>query len=131
MDLFKEATKKKLTYATKQGAITTQDLWDLPLKSAKGACLDDLARSLNAQLKAQADESFVDDTPKTNGDTKLAFDVVLEVIASKKAEAAAKASQEANKAERSRLLEIIAAKKDESLRNLSLEELEKKVASIS
>lgn len=121
MTPFERATKKKLRFDTQVGLVTTEDLWDLPLKT-----LDALAKALHKEVKAGEDVSFIEETKPTAlfTELKLKFDVVKRVIevrlaAKKKAEKAV-----ATKAKKQRLMELIQEKQDEDLKGKSLEELQ-------
>lgn len=64
MNIFELATRQKLRFASAKGDLTTEQLWDLPLLISSPTRdvkvdLDTLARSINHELKAQAEESFV------------------------------------------------------------------------
>ena len=64
---FEKASRIRLRFDTPQGSLTVEDLWQLPLTSRTGrANLDDIAKSLNRQLKETAEESFVVKNNKTN-----------------------------------------------------------------
>lgn len=79
--MFEEASRTKLRFTpTNGGIITTEDLWDLPLLSSTGVCLDDLAKKLNQKLKDESEESFVVKKSKTKSRTELQFNIVKHII---------------------------------------------------
>lgn len=125
--MFEKASRLKLRFGTARGSLTVEDLWDLPLTSTVGKPnLDDIAKSLNREIRASAEEtSFVEPTGPTHStELQLAFDIVKHIIEVKVAERT-KANDAAKKREtKQKILEIIAAKQDEALRNKSLEELQ-------
>ncbi len=128
--MFEQAVRLKLRFATPQGLLTMEDLWDLPLTSARGANLNDIAKTLNRQLKAAADEDFVNPTAKPNDALKLSFDVVKHVIDVRLAENDAIRTAAERRDKKDRLLELIARKQDESLAAKSIEELTAMVESL-
>jgi len=125
MNLFEQAARLKLRFNTQKGNLTVEDLWDIPLTSAKSVSLDGIARGLNRQLKDSAEESFVATPSKTNLALQVRFDVVKHVIAVRLSEREAAKNVAANKMRREKVAGIIAKKQDAALENLSIEELEK------
>lgn len=132
MDIYKFAAQNALRFPSKRGELTAEQLFDLPLKAATGFDLDTVARGINTALKAVSEESFVEDTsadPKRQA-LAVALDVVKDVIATKQAENRAQAERVRKHAERKKILDAMAAKKDEALTKASLEDLEKKLAEL-
>ena len=124
--MFEKASRLKVRFASSIGMFSVEELWELPLTSKTGkANLDDIARALHKQLKNDDNVSFVETSRKSDDRTQLMFDIVRHVIEVKIAENAVKAQEVANKEKRQRILEILEQKKEQSLLNLSIEELEK------
>lgn len=128
-DIYKYAAQTSLRFPSKRGALTVENLFDMPLKAKDGFDLDTVAKTINTQLKTVGEESFVEDTSSDPQRTALSIqlDIVKDVI---------KTKQEANKAAREkadRLAEIqkiraiISDKKDEKLSQASIEDLQKKL----
>ena len=113
----------KLRFDSPKGLLTVEDLWDLPLTSARGANLNDIAKGLNRELKAAADEDFVNRTAPTDTAEKLAFEVVKHVIDIRLAENEAAKLADDSKEKKARILEMIAHKQDEQLAAKPVEEL--------
>lgn len=136
MNIFELATRQKLRFASAKGDLTTEQLWDLPLQNTSPTRdvkvdLDTLARSINHELKAQAEESFV--STKANplkAQLELKLEIVKHIIADKlaAAEKAKKASD--NRAERERLMDVLKRKQDQELENLSPEEIQKRLEAL-
>lgn len=124
--MFEKASRIKLRFSTPKGEITVERLWDLPLKSSTGMSLDALAIQSNKKIKESEEFSFVDEVQKDSVEC-LRLDILKHIIQVKQAEN--KAAREASeiKAERQRLLEIIAKKKHEADADLSIDELTKKL----
>lgn len=128
MDIFQEATRRKIQFQTNIGNLFTQDLWDLDLKTTprnQHTSLDTLAVQLNAELEAAPRKSFVDETANDNSETRLKFDVVMAVIAYKKAERDEAVNRANNTATRNKLNELIARKQDAALEEKDIDELRK------
>ena len=123
-DKFMKASRMKLRFKSSRGLLSVEDVWDLPLTSAKGACLDALAITLNRQIKDSEEKSFVTKRTAASEELTLAFDIVKYVIDVRLAEnEAAKKAADRNPRNQ-RIMEIIHSKQDESLRAKSVEELE-------
>lgn len=133
MDIFERASRAKLRFPSSVGALTTEQLWDLPL-TARGdrPDLDQVARAVNAELKSRAEESFVATTPDPDKAVlELALDVVKHVIAAK-LEARATAEAAAANAERKRkLLAALSTKEEQELTGMSKEQIEEEIAKLA
>lgn len=132
-EIYKFAAQNKLRFPSARGDLTVEQLFQLPLKSVSNLPdLDTIAKGINAQLKGASEESFVEDTSADPRKTALqaALDIVKDVIATKQAENRAARTKLERAAERKKILDVIAAKKDEKLTAASLEELEKKLAAL-
>ena len=131
MNIFENASRKKLRFPSPVGDLMTEQLWDLPLTSKNGASLDGLARSTNRQLKDLGDESFVNVRPDPRvGELQLQLDILKRVIEVKmKIKAAAEAATERAQ-RRSKLLSVLAAKEEDELKGMTREQIEKELAAL-
>ena len=131
MNIFEEAVKQKLRFSTPKGNLSVEDLFDLPLSSTTGKTnLDDIARGLHLALKNETEVSFVEPRSRKASVLDLQFEVVKSVIASKMAENAAENLRRKNSEKRQKIMELIAAKEDEAVKGLPLEELQKMLDSL-
>jgi hypothetical protein len=128
--MFQKATRKKIRFESPQGLLSIEDLWDLPMTSAKGSNLDDIARNLWKQLKDCENTIFVAKKPLADDITQLKFDLVKHVIDVRIAEAQLAADIRANKEKKQRLLALIETKEYEQLAGSSVEELRKMAADL-
>ena len=129
--MFEKASRLKLRFPSPKGALTVEDLWDLPLTSSTGkANLDDLARTLHQQLESQKVGSFVTKAATADDRLQLQFNIVLRVIEVRLAENEAAAQREAARAKKQQIMEIISRKETESLSNASLDELRAMLGSL-
>ena len=122
--MFEKASRMKLRFNTIAGVISVEELWDIPLTSNNSINLDDIAKDLNRKLKMDEDESFVKKR-KVDEKTKLAFDIVKHVISVRLEEKDAAENAIHKRQTKQKIMEIISNKKDENLRNKSIDELEK------
>lgn len=129
--MFEKASRLKLRFETSIGMISAEDLWDLPLTSAKGPSLDAVAIKLHRGLKSGDDVSFVDKTRKSDETAQLRFDIVKRIIDVRLAENEAALAVRKNAETRQKILEIISEKEGESLKNMPLDELRAKLGEFS
>jgi hypothetical protein len=128
-----QALRKKYRFPSQIGNLTLEQLWDLPLKGRNNASadLDGVAKAVNAKLKAESEESFVEvSVNKHKEDLENMLEIVKHVIKVRQDEI--KASEDlASKAARKReLLELLHDKNKEALRNKTPAELEAMIAEL-
>lgn len=119
MDIFKQASKEQLRFPTTKGSLSVEQLWGLSVTD-----LDQLAVSLEAEHEQSGKKSFLTKRSVKDKTAKLRFDVVLDILGTKVAENEAAQEIKDTKAHNVKILELIAEKKDESLKNKSVKELE-------
>lgn len=119
MDNFKSASQQKLRFQTNKGMLTTEQLWDLSLED-----LDTLAVSLENEYKQSDKKSFLTKVSVKDKATKLRFDVVLDVLNTKSEEMHTATEAREVKEHNKKIIELISQKKDESLKNKTVKELE-------
>lgn len=123
--MFEKAVRNKYRFVSVAGPLSVEDLWDLPLTSAKNASLDEIAIGLDKIIR-ETSVSFVN-RGSANAKVEEArekLDIVTHIINVKLAENAARANAAANKEHNQKILERIAAKQNQALDNLSIEELQ-------
>ena len=124
MELFAQATRNKLRFASVKGLITTEDLWSLNLQA-----LNTIAVELNKQLKELPEESFIDENPKDEI-LQLKFDVVRYIIDVKKLEKKEREQELERKKAKEELLELRKEKQKELMKGMSLEEIDKQLENL-
>lgn len=131
-DFYKFAAQNMLRFPSTKGDLTVEQLFHLPLTSKGVANLDNVAKTIYNELKAFGEVSFVEDTsanPRKEALT-VALEIVKDVIATKQAENRAALAKSNRTAERKKILDAMAAKKDETLSKASMEDLEKQLAAL-
>lgn len=125
MNVFEQATRRKIRFDSPKGLLSVEDLWDLPLTSQSGkANLDDIAKTAHRQLKESSTVvSFVNPTAGTDEELQLRFDLVKYVIDVRVAERTAADEAQKRRETKARILELIAKKQDQDLEGKSIEEL--------
>jgi cytochrome P450 len=130
-NLFEIAFRRKYRFPSVVGELTTEQLWDLPLTSTRGACLDNVAKTVSGNLKMVSDESFVVTTPNPRkGELENMLEIIKHVIAVK-IEDRRRADAAADRADKRRkLIEALANKQDDAIKNLSEDEIKAKLAEL-
>lgn len=132
-NIFEYATRMKLRFTSARGELTTEQLWELPLRSRDGFDLDNIAKAVNKILKSEAEESFVRTDRRTEAQEKaeVALQVIKHIIAVKLAEEDSAKKRAANKVEKELLLKILAEKQAGELSALSAEELKRRLDNLA
>jgi hypothetical protein len=108
--------------------LTTEDLWSLPLTSKAGFDLDSVAKAVNEALQSASTTSFVStEADPRKGILETQLEIVKHIIAVRLEENAAARNESARKAEKAKLLDILATKEDAALAGLTPEELRDKI----
>lgn len=126
MNIFEQAVKQKLRFASDRGMLMVEQLYDLSL-----AVLDKVARSVNAELKSLTEESFVDLRPNPRKtELELQLEILKHVIKDKieEKDEAEKRVERANK--RRVLLQALESKENEELQSMSKEDILKQLESL-
>lgn len=129
--LFERATREQFRFPSNKGELTTEQLWQLPLQSKTNFDLDTVAKTINAELKKSAEESFV--TPSSNTGASLLsakLDVVKAVIAYRQDENARRRLAADKAAQRERLLNALNNAEQQQLLQMSPDELRKQLAEL-
>lgn len=126
--LFEMASQMKFRYPYK-GQITTEDLWDLKMDQ-----LDIVYKALNKELKAIDGDSLIatksaDDGVKAN-DLRNKIEIVKYIFNHKQQAAELHRMATANAAEKQKILGILADKENDALRNMSKDDLLKRLAEL-
>jgi hypothetical protein len=124
--MFEKASRMKLRFDTPVGVISVEDLWDLPLTSKTNRVnLDDIARGFSRELKSQEEESFVVKPPKKDQTLELGFEIVKHVIKTVMEEREVLKAALDKKEQKNKIMAIMASKKDDELKETSVEDLQK------
>ena len=123
--MYKRAAQLKLRFDTDKGRVSVEDLFSFSLPQ-----LDVVGKALRKSVKDSEEESLIGETSNDVAITKLKFDLVLDVIATKKAAIQDATNASANKALKQELLAELEARQKDSLKNLSEDELRRKLAEL-
>lgn len=132
MNIFEQASKKKIRFRSNRGDLTAEQLWDMPLQSKSGFDLDTIAKEVNRGIKESSEESFV--TTKSRSATttlELQLEVLKHIIAVKIEAAAVAAKRTENEARRAKLIEALENKQNSELNNMSTEDILKELEKLS
>lgn len=123
-NLFEYATRHKMRF-TFRGIISTEDLWDLSLEQ-----LDQMYRELKATIKDNTEGGLLNKQTKTDEALSVAIQIIEHIFKVKQAEVEARKLADAKRAEKQKLLAILANKKEAELEGKSVEELEAMIAAL-
>ncbi len=121
--IFEQATRMKVRFNHK-GVCSVEDLWDMPLSA-----IDAIFKGLNQEAKAQNEESLLATKTAANTELDLKLTIVKHIVKTRLEEKAIQEQIKANADRKTTILGIIAEKQNESLKNMSIDELTKLVQS--
>lgn len=125
-ELFLIASREKYRYPYK-GYISTEDLWDLTPQA-----LDSIYKELNAQLKKMTGEESllartIDDAVVT---LQNRIQIIKDITRIKLNDIATRKFAEANAAKRQKIMDILADKENQALKDMTAEDLKKMLAEL-
>lgn len=124
-NLFEIATRNRYRFNYK-GVMTVEDLWSLRVED-----LDAIFKMLNRQKKTADEDSLLATKSAEDQDLANKIDIVRYIVSVKLAEAADRVSVAEKKAQRDKILEIVAKKKDKALEDMGIEDLMKKLEELN
>ena len=124
-NLFEIATRNRYRFNYK-GVMTVEDLWNLRVED-----LDAIFKALNRQKKTADEDSLLATKSAEDQDLANKIDIVKYIVSVKLAEAADRVSAAEKKAQRDKILEIVAKKKDKALEDMGIEDLMKKLEELN
>lgn len=114
--MYKKAAQAKLRFAYR-GHIGVEDLFDLGLEA-----LNSIYKDLKQQ-RGDGTAGLLEEPTAESETLSLQMEIVEDVFLTKKAEGEARKAAANRKAQKERIMEIIASKQDETLMGKSLDEL--------
>lgn len=120
-NLFEIATRNRYRFNYK-GVMTVEDLWSLRVED-----LDAIFKTLNRQKKTADEDSLLATKSAEDQDLANKIDIVRYIVSVKLAEAAERVSAAEKKAQRDKIMEIVAKKKDKALEDMGIDDLMKKL----
>lgn len=124
-NLFEIATRNRYRFNYK-GVMTVEDLWSLRVED-----LDAIFKMLNRQKKTADEDSLLATKSAEDQDLANKIDIVRYIVSVKLDEAAERVSAAEKKAQRDKIMEIVAKKKDKALEDMGIEDLMKKLEELN
>lgn len=124
-NLFEIATRNRYRFNYK-GVMTVEGLWSLRVED-----LDAIFKMLNRQKKTADEDSLLATKSAEDQDLANKIDIVRYIVSVKLAEAAERVSAAEKKAQRDKIMEIVAKKKDKALEDMGIEDLMKKLEELN
>ena len=132
MNIFEQATRRAIRFESAKGDLSVEQLWDLPLQSRNQFDLDTVAKTVNRQLNAVTEESFVSIRENPAKETLSHKLEIVKHIISVKLQEAEEARNRANKAsEKEKLLRLLDEKQNDALRALTPEEIQERLKALA
>lgn len=121
--MYKRATQLNLKFTTPVGIVSLQQLWTVSTSNLKSAITD----AYNVLNKANSKElDFLQDFEQVASEEEtLTYEILKDVYITRREAAKAKQNERERKEKEQTLLEILAEKKESSLRSKSEEEIKK------
>ena len=128
MDLFEECTRRALRFPSSRGALTVEQLWEMPLVSKDNFNLDNVAKAINGELKQITEESFVEVKPHPlKKPLTIALDICKHIIAFKLEEQEKRKAASERSKQRAKLLDALELKETEEMAGKSKKQLLKEL----
>lgn len=124
LEKIQKALQNKYRFESKTVKLSLEDLFDLELSGGR-ISLDEVAKTINRALKQEEEESFVSNKSKKVSILQDKLDIVKYVIQLKVTEQEKAKAKAENDSFNKEIDLLIAAKKTEGMKALSVEELEK------
>lgn len=118
-NIFEYAVRNKVRFPFK-GMISVEDLWDLSLTN-----LDSIYKTLNKQVKQSEEESLLSTKASVDTELEVQIAIVKHIVSVKLSEKEAAEKASAKKAQKQKIMSIIATKENEALQNSSIDDLKK------
>lgn len=118
-NIFEFASRNKVRFPFK-GMISVEDLWDLSLTN-----LDSIYKTLNKQVKQSEEESLLSTKASVDTELEVQIAIVKHIVSVKLAEKEAAEKASVKKAQKQKIMSIIATKENEALQNSSIDDLKK------
>lgn len=122
--MYKQASQLKLRFLTNVGQLSVEQLWDLSQTQLSNAI-----KAVKKVLKKNDDDEllFLESTKDVDIENQLRFDVLKDVYLTKKKESDELKNAAEIKEHNQKILKLISEKQDDTLKGMSVEELEKQL----
>jgi hypothetical protein len=131
MNIFEEAAKRKLRFESVKGALTVEQLFDLPLTSDNNFNLRAIGQHyLGAITKTKVSDFLTGEEVKATLDDELRLSILSHIRDTRKNELDERQNAAANKRRREQLLAVLAEKENEKLKNMTSAQIEEELAKL-
>jgi hypothetical protein len=117
--MFEKASRIPLRFQFK-GTISVEELWSLSFKE-----LDSLYKQLSKSVKESTEDSLLTEKSSVDETLDLQMKIVKHVFETLSKEAEERKTATQKKLQKQKILELIERKKEDSMANMSVEDLEK------
>ena len=127
-ELFIKATRTKLRFSTNKGQLSTEDLFDLSLKS-----LDTVGQLIIAELKPGSSSLLENPDPRVSAasaENELRLEIIKFVIATKQEDNKAALAASLNRRQREFLMSLKEKRQIDAMESLTVEEIDAQLAAL-
>lgn len=121
-NIFEMATRERFRFPYK-GMATVEDLWAVSITG-----LDSIYKTLSKELKQSREESLLNTKTAQDKEVEIKIEIVKHIVEVKMAEKNARLQAKEKKEQREKIMEILADKENESLKNKTPEQLKAMLA---
>ena len=123
-NIFEVAVKEKFRFQFK-GLISVEDLFDLNVRE-----LDSIFKTLNSQLKQVKEESLLEVKTLQDQELDTKIEIVKYIVGIKLEAENVRLKAKEQKEKKQKIMEILSAKQDSNLQNMSEDELKKMLSEL-
>lgn len=124
--MYKKASRLKLRFKTKFGLLTLDQLWDIKMTELKTIVKDSYEAWKKVDGDVDSELSFLEGNTESETEIpKLTYEILKDVYTTRLSEVKSASEAAVVNKEIKHLEEILAAKKEESLKSMSVDEIEK------
>ena len=116
-NMFEVAVRTKMRFPFK-GSVSVEDLWDLSVRN-----LDLVFKVLNSELRQVEEESLLQTRTAQDRELDLQIEIVKHIVGVKLEEKVQRLEANERKEKKQKIMGILSDKQDESLKNMSMDEL--------
>lgn len=122
--MFEYATRNRIRFPYK-GNASVEDLWRLSKEE-----LNEIYKNLNTKARRSQEESLLDDETKEDETLNVQIGIVKHIVSVLLDEEKARVKEHENKVKKEKILEILAERQDNNLKNASDEALYKMLSEL-
>lgn len=121
-NIFEIATRKAFRFTSTKGLLSVEDLWKL-----KRTELNNIYKGLASSIKKDEEMGLMKEKTEKDEDASIMMEIIKYIYEVKDEEEKAKANEKVKAEQKQLYMSILKQKEEEELKNLSADELRKKI----